>query len=57
MSISENLSAVQERVRLAAAGAGVDEKSIRIIGATKMNDASRVREAIGAGLGFCGERR
>ena len=57
MSISENLKAVQERVRLAAGAAGVDEKSIRLIGATKMNDASRIREAIGAGLEYCGENR
>ena len=57
MSISENLQAVRERISHAARAAGVDADSICLIGATKMNDASRVREAIGAGLAVCGENR
>lgn len=57
MNISENMAAVKERVARAAKAAGVDEKSIYLIGATKTNDASRVREAIGAGLEICGENR
>ena len=57
MSISENLRAVRERAKLAAEKAGVDADSIILVGATKMNDASRVREAIGAGLEVCGENR
>ena len=57
MSISENLQAVRERISRAARAAGVDADSICLIGATKMNDASRVREAIGAGLTVCGENR
>ena len=57
MSISENLQAVRERISRAARAAGVDADSICLIGATKMNDASRVREAIGAGLAVCGENR
>ena len=57
MSISENLALVRERIAAAARAAGRDEKDILLIGATKMNDAARVREAIAAGLPACGENR
>ena len=57
MSISEKLSQVRARIAAAAAAAAVDPADIYLVGATKMNDASRVREAIGAGLPICGENR
>jgi len=57
MSIREKLSEVNDRIRLAAESAGVDAESIVLVGATKTNDASRVREAIAAGLKVCGENR
>ena len=57
MSISEKLHEVKERVAQAALLAGVDPDSIILVGATKTNDASRVREAIAAGLKVCGENR
>lgn len=57
MSIAENLAAVKENITRAARAAGRDEKEILLCGATKMNDAQRVREAIEAGLPCCGENR
>ena len=57
MSIAENLQQVKQRVADAARACGRDEKDILLIGATKMNDAERVREAIEAGLTACGENR
>ena len=57
MSIAENLQQVKQRVADAARACGRDEKDILLIGASKMNDAQRVREAIEAGLTACGENR
>ena len=57
MSIAENLAQVRENIARAAEKAGRDPKDILLIGATKMNDADRVREAIAAGLPACGENR
>ena len=57
MSIGDNLEAVRLRIARAAEEAGRAPESVLLIGATKMNDASRVREAIGAGLAVCGENR
>ena len=57
MSIGDNLEAVRLRIARAAEEAGRAPESVLLIGATKMNDASRVREAIGAGLDICGENR
>ena len=57
MTIAENLAQVQENIARAAEKAGRDPKDILLIGATKMNDADRVREAIAAGLPACGENR
>lgn len=57
MTIAENLGVVQENIARAAEKAGRDPKEILLIGATKMNDADRVREAIAAGLPACGENR
>ena len=57
MTIAENLGVVRENIARAAEKAGRDPKEILLIGATKMNDADRVREAIAAGLPACGENR
>ena len=57
MTIAENLTKVRENIARAAKDAGRDERDVLLIGATKMNDAARVREAIAAGLTACGENR
>ena len=57
MSISENLALAKRNIALAAERAGRRAEDIYLVGATKMNDASRVREAIAAGLAICGENR
>ena len=57
MSIAENLAQVKARVSAAAKACGRDENDILLIGASKMNDADTVREAIAAGLPACGENR
>ena len=57
MSIAENLAQVKSNIAKAAEAAGRDPAEILLVGATKMNDAARVREAIAAGLPCCGENR
>lgn len=57
MSISESLSLARHNIALAAERAGRHADDIFLVGATKMNDAMRVREAIDAGLTICGENR
>ena len=57
MSIAENIAQVKANIERAALAAGRDPKEILLVGATKMNDASRVKEAIAAGLPCCGENR
>ena len=57
MTIAENLAQVQANIARAAEKAGRDPKVILLTGATEMNDADRVREAICAGLPACGENR
>ena len=57
MSIAENLARVRENIARAAEKAGRDPGDILLVGASKMNDAARVREAIAAGLPACGENR
>lgn len=57
MSIAENLRVVQARVAEAALRSGRDPGEIVLVGATKMNDAARIQEAIAAGLSVCGENR
>ena len=55
--IAENIAAIRARMEDAARRAGRDPKEILLCAATKMNDASRVREAIAAGVDCCGENR
>lgn len=56
-SIAENVESVRRRIAAAAARAGRDPGEIRLVAATKMNGADRVREAVAAGVDACGENR
>lgn len=55
--IAQNILDIRRRMQEAAIAAGRDPKEILLCAATKMNDASRVREAIAAGVDCCGENR
>ena len=55
MSIAENVKLVKENIEAAAIRCGRDPADIKLVAATKMNDAFRVREAIAAGVDICGE--
>ncbi len=55
--IAQNIAEIRRRMDAAAIAAGRDPKEILLCAATKMNDASRVREAIAAGVDCCGENR
>ena len=57
MGIAENVAAVRAKIEAAALAAGRDSAKIRLVAATKMNDAERVRRAIAAGVDICGENR
>jgi hypothetical protein len=57
MEISEHVASVMERIRTAALSAGRDPEEILLVAASKMNDASRVREAFEAGVTIFGENR
>ena len=55
--IAQNILEIRRRMDAAAIAAGRDPREILLCAATKMNDASRVREAIAAGVDCCGENR
>ena len=55
--IAENIARIRARMEAAAIACGRDPQKILLCAATKMNDASRVREAILAGVDCCGENR
>lgn len=57
MSIAENVARVRDAINEAALAAGREGAEIRLVAATKQNDAARVREAIAAGVDACGENR
>lgn len=57
MTIGENVLSVREAIAAAAAKAGVDEKSVVLVAATKTNSAERIREAVAAGIDAAGENR
>lgn len=57
MTVTESTKEVIARVNAAAIASGRDPKDVRLIAASKMNDADRVREAIAAGIEICGENR
>lgn len=51
MSIKDNVAEIRRRI------AEIRPEGVILVAATKMNDASRVREAIEAGVDACGENR
>ena len=55
--IIRNVQTVRENIVRAAEEAGRDPAGIRLVAATKMNDASAVRAAIAGGVDICGENR
>lgn len=57
MSIAENIARIREEIDAAARETGHTGKDITLVGASKMNDAARCREAIAAGIDALGENR
>lgn len=57
MTIAENIALVRENIAKAAASVGKSAADITLVGASKMNDAARCREAIAAGIDALGENR
>ena len=57
MSIAENIARIRCQIDAAAKAAGRDPSDITLCAATKMNDGSRVRQAIAAGITCCGENK
>ncbi len=57
MSIAENIAKVREKIAAAARESGRSEQDITLVGASKMNDAERCREAVAAGIDALGENR
>ena len=55
--IANNIATVRARIDEAAKAVGKSGKDIILVAATKMNDSSRVREAVEAGIDVCGENR
>ena len=56
-TISDNVKRVLEDIREATLKAGRAENEVSLVAASKMNDASRIQEAIKAGIKICGENR
>ena len=52
--IGENIETIRKNIAAALQGA---DRAVLLVAATKMNDASRVREAIAAGVDACGENK
>ena len=57
MGIRENIAAVRQSIDQAARRSGRTGADIILVGASKMNDAARCREAIAAGIDVLGENR
>ena len=55
--IFENVKKIKASIAEAAEKSGRRPEDIILVAATKMNDASRVREAIAAGIDVAGENR
>lgn len=55
--IRDNVARMQDAVAEAAIRAGRDPSEVRLLAATKTNDAAHVRAAIEAGIRLCGENR
>ena len=56
-TITENVRLARQRINAAAESAGRSGAEVRLLAATKMNDAGRVREAVRAGVDICAENR
>ena len=56
-TIADNVARIRERIAAAALSAGRKPEEIRLVAASKMNDADRVRQAIAAGVDICGDNR
>ena len=56
-NISENTASVLARVSAAAVRACRDPSGITVVGASKMNDTERIREAFASGICVFGENR
>jgi pyridoxal phosphate enzyme (YggS family) len=57
MSVPENFKMVMDRIANAAARAGRDPSSVRLVTVTKMVDHDRIRQAVAAGAAILGENR
>lgn len=55
--IAENVARIREEMARAEAQAGRSPGEVKLLAATKMNDAARVRAAVAAGVDICGENR
>ena len=55
--IAKNIAAIRADIEEVARKVGKNGSDITLVAATKMNDASRVREAVEAGIDVCGENR
>lgn len=55
MSVPERLAALRERIAAAAARAGREPDTVRLIGAAKRQPLARIQEALAAGLADVGE--
>ena len=55
--LSTKIRTTRDRIRRAAERVGRDPQSVRLVAATKYVEASRVLEAVRAGLTICGENR
>ena len=55
--IVENVARIREEMARAEARAGRPAGEVKLLAATKMNDAEHVRQAIAAGVDICGENR
>ena len=57
MSIRDNILRIRDEIDAAARATGRTGGDITLVGASKMNDAARCREAIAAGIDALGENR
>ena len=55
--IAENIARIREEMARAEAQAGRSPGEVKLLAATKMNDAKRIQAAIAAGVDICGENR
>jgi pyridoxal phosphate enzyme (YggS family) len=56
-AVGERLAEIRERIAAACVRAGRDPGSVRLVGASKLQDVERLREAYAAGLRRFGENR